>query len=68
MSKGLMGLDSPSDGYEGMIQVGMMSIPVQDGRFSVQGKTFEVSKGGEVSLNGQMVGRVQDGKLIAGGQ
>ena len=68
MSKGLMGLDAPSDGYEGVIQVGMMRIPVQDGRFSVQGKTFEVSKGGEVTLEGQTVGRVQDGHLIAGGQ
>lgn len=66
MSRGLMGLPSPTDGYNGLIQAGMTPIQVKDGHFSLGGRSFFVTKDGEVTdSNDKPVGRIVNGRLVA---
>lgn len=58
-----MGLDSPSDGYEGLIQIGPYHVKVVDGEFHAKGQTFTVSKSGEVKVGERFIGQVKDGVL-----
>jgi len=67
MSKGLMGLEAPSDGYQGVIQVGPMQVHVKDGEFQLQGKQFSVSRDGQVKLGDRQVGQVRNGQLVPAG-
>ena len=59
---GLMGV--VPKGYNGMVDVNGQQLPVRSGQVMFQGQKFQVSEQGMVTLKGQPVGMVQQGKFI----
>lgn len=59
---GMMGVEPK--GYSGIVDVNGQQVQVRSGKAQFQGQTFQVSERGIVTLKGQPVGMVQQGKFV----
>ena len=60
---GLMGIERLQTGYNGQVMVNGQPVQVKNGKASVQGRTFKVSKNGMVTSDGHLVGQVIEGQF-----
>ena len=60
--QGMMGVEPK--GYNGLVDVNGQQVQVRSGKVQFQGQTFQVAESGVVSLKGQPVGMVQQGKFV----
>lgn len=65
---GLMGVERMQQGYNGTVQTNQGPVEVKNGKASIQGRTFKVSKNGMVTVDGHVAGQVIEGQFHMAGQ